>query len=122
MAIDKKHIGDRGEEQAAAYLKKQGYIILETNWRFRKLEVDIIARQADIIVFVEVKTRSTNEFGEPESFVSLKKQRFIISAAHQYIIDNNIDLEARFDVISVLQINNTITVKHLQEAFYPLVK
>jgi putative endonuclease len=117
-----KNTGNWGEEQALGYLKEQNYTVLATNWRYKKLEIDIIARQKDTIVFVEVKTRSGDEFGEPESFVSHKKQRFLISAANHYLIEKNIDLEARFDIISVLIINNRTVVKHLPDAFYPMVK
>ncbi len=117
-----KNTGTWGEEQAIAYLKAHNYSILATNWRYKKLEIDIIAQTKDKIVFVEVKTRSSEDFGEPETFVSLKKQRFIISAANQYIIEKDIDFEARFDIISVLVNDNKTTVKHLPEAFYPIVK
>lgn len=117
-----ENTGKWGEEQAIAYLKEHNYEILAVNWRFKKLEIDIIAQTKDKIVFVEVKTRSTEDFGEPETFVSLKKQRFIISAANQYIIEKNIDLEARFDIVSVLVFNGKWTINHLPDAFYPIVK
>lgn len=118
----KKSKGKWGEETALAYLRKQNYSILEVNWRFKKLEVDIIARDSDTIVFIEVKTRSSSEYGEPESFVSLKKQRFIISAANQYIIEKNLDADVRFDIISILTENSETDIKHLPDAFYPIVK
>ena len=117
-----KNTGDWGEEQAVNYLKNQNYIILETNWRFKKLEVDIIAQTGNYIVFVEVKTRGSDEFGEPETFVSLKKQRFIVEAANNYIISNNISLEARFDIVSILFNNKRFVINHLPDAFYPMVK
>lgn len=95
---------------------------METNWRYKKLEIDIIALDNNIIVFVEVKTRGSDEYGEPETFVSLKKQRFIIEAANNYIIANNINYEARFDIVSILFKNNQFVIKHLPDAFYPIVK
>lgn len=95
---------------------------MEANWRFKKLEVDIIAQIDGKIVFIEVKTRSSVDFGEPEDFVSLKKQRFIIEAANNYLLEKNIDAEARFDIVSVLSENGTTTIKHLPDAFYPIVK
>jgi len=114
--------GKSGEEAAKACLLAKGYSILETNWRFKKYEVDIISKIGQTIVFVEVKTRKSDTFGEPEIFVDRKKQNFLVAAAHQYITQHNIRLESRFDIIAVLQINNTQTVKHLEAAFYPLVK
>ena len=74
------------------------------------------------MVFVEVKTRKSNTFGEPELFVTKQKQGFLITAANQYIVENNIELESRFDIIAVIQLNNNHTVKHLEAAFYPLLK
>ena len=117
-----KNTGDWGEKQALLFLKELNYVVLETNWRYKKLEIDIIARISEVLVFVEVKTRGSNEFGEPETAVSLKKQRFIIEAANQYIIDKNLDFEARFDIIGITYENSKVTIKHLPDAFYPIVK
>lgn len=103
-------------------MRSQNYIILESNWRYKKLEVDIIAKHNNCIVFVEVKTRSSNDHGEPESFVTFKKQRFIVEAANNYLISKNIDLEARFDIVSVLLMNGEFIINHLPDAFYPIVK
>ncbi|PBQ32089.1 YraN family protein [Sphingobacteriaceae bacterium] len=114
--------GREGEILARNYLLKQGYDVLELNWRYKKLEIDIIAKKEETIVFVEVKTRKNNTFGEPELFVTKQKQNFIISAANQYLVEKNIDLESRFDIIAVIQLNNNKTVKHLEGAFYPLIK
>jgi putative endonuclease len=69
-----------------------------------------------------VKARSTLAFGEPEMFVTTRKQGFIISAANHYLQENNIGLESRFDILALLQNNNNFTVKHLEGAFYPSVK
>ena len=114
--------GREGEEIAVKYLSAQGYRILERNWRFRKYEVDIIALKDNIIVFVEVKMRTTDEYGEPEVFVNRRKQGFLVSAAHQYIVQFDIDLEARFDIVSVGDLSNSCAVKHLEGAFYPTAK
>jgi putative endonuclease len=107
---------------ARDYLIAQGHQILETNWRFKKYEVDIISRSGNIIVFTEVKARKSAIFGEPEVFVTKQKQRFLTAAAHHYLASRTIALEARFDVVSVLQLNNTPTVKHLEAAFYPALR
>ncbi|MBL7920972.1 MAG: YraN family protein [Bacteroidia bacterium] len=116
------NFGIEGEKIAKKHLVDKGYEVLEQNWRFKKYEVDIIARHHNFIIFVEVKARSTSDFGEPELFVTKKKQGFLIAAAHQYLTEKDIALESRFDIVSVLQLNNTIQVKHLEGAFYPSIK
>lgn len=116
------NFGIEGEKIAKKHLLEKGYEILEQNWRFKKYEVDIIATHNNFIVFVEVKARSTSDFGEPELFVTKKKQGFLVAAAHEYLTSKDIELESRFDIISVLQLNNTIQVKHLEAAFYPSIK
>lgn len=117
-----KNTGNWGEEQALAYLRSENYVILATNWRYKHLEIDIIAQHKDVLVFAEVKTRSGSDYGEPEAAVSLKKQRFLISAANQYMTESNSPLEARFDILSVSLVNNKAIVKHLPDAFYPIAK
>ena len=114
-------LGIEGEKIAQKHLIKQGYKILETNWRFKKLEIDIICCKELVIVFVEVKARSSSIFGEPEVFVTPKKQRFLISAANQYLLENNIELESRFDVIAVVWHNNKSLLNQIEGAFYPTV-
>jgi putative endonuclease len=122
MQKDSQKFGKEAEEMAKQFLKKNGYTILHSNWRFKKYEIDIIGQINDTIVFFEVKARSTDAFGDPEMFVTPKKQKFLVTAANQYLQDNEIALEARFDIVSVLQINNNLTVKHLEGAFYPSLK
>lgn len=114
--------GQDGEKIAKEYLIGLGYEVLDCNWRFKKLEVDIIAKKAQCIVFVEVKTRKSDTFGEPEIFVTKQKQNFLIAAANAYLVQKNIELESRFDIIAVIKFNNNHSVKHLEAAFYPLVK
>jgi putative endonuclease len=114
------NLGNEGEDIAKNHLLSQGYEILETNWRFKKYEIDIISKKDNLIVFVEVKSRSSDAFGEPEVFVSAKKQRFLISAAHQYILQNNIELESRFDVIAILVKQGDCFVNQIEGAFYPV--
>lgn len=113
--------GQKGEILAANYLKEKGYTILETNWRFRNLEADIIASIGDTMVVAEVKTRKTNFFGEPETFVTKQKQRNLIKTAHEYIQHRQLDLEVRFDIISVVMNSSGNNVNHIEAAFYPLV-
>lgn len=102
---------------AVKHLLAQGYRILERNWRFKRLEVDIIASKDQQMVFVEVKTRKNLNFGEPEIFVSRKKQNFLISAANHYLIMNDLNMESRFDIVAISR-HNGIQIKHLEGAFY----
>ena len=118
--MEEKHIlGKKGETIAKGYLLEKSYTILEKNWRYLKAEVDLIVQNDDFIVFVEVKTRSSSNYGDPESFVSGKQQKMIINAANEYIIKNNIEREARFDIISIIISNNTEEIRHIEDAFYP---
>lgn len=115
---DHNDFGNFGEQLAVDYLVKKGFKILETNWMFQHKEIDIIANKSPFIVFVEVKTRRTNYFGEPFTFVDRKKQNFIIKAANEYIVKNDIEEEARFDIISVLYNEKEKDIKHIEDAFY----
>jgi putative endonuclease len=112
-------LGKKGELIAIEYLKSRGYKILEMNWRTRHKEIDIIALDKNEIVFIEVKTRKNNYFGDPEEAVNLKKQKFLINAAENYIISNKIDLDARFDIISVIGEGSKYNINHIKEAFCP---
>lgn len=118
--IEKHELGKLGEEFALRLLVSKGFKILETNWRYRKDEVDIIAKDNQVLVIAEVKTRSTSYFGEPFTAVTKKKQGFLIRAANAYIEQNNIDLECRFDIISIVFADNKHQVEHIEDAFYPV--
>jgi len=113
--------GKQGEQMATEYLVAKGFEILERNWRFKKNEVDIIARDGDEIVFVEVKTRHENYIVEPELTVSKKQQRSIINTANHYIITRDIDMEARFDIVSIVLSSQGENILHIDGAFYPQV-
>lgn len=114
--------GQKGEEIARKFLAAKGYKILATNWRFGKEEIDIIARHKDFIVIVEVKTRSSAFLSEPDFTVNRNKQRLLVKAANAFLTQKNIDLEARFDIISVLLLPNQPTrIEHLEDAFYPML-
>jgi putative endonuclease len=115
------NLGSAGEAAAVKYLENLGYAILERNWRFKKLEVDIIARFNEEMVFAEVKTRSTDVFGDPEIFVTKKKQRFLIQAANAYIGQTDFNGDARFDILAILQDKQNLVVKHIPNAFYPSI-
>ena len=109
--------GKFGEKLAQEYLINNGYKILQTNWRVRRYEVDIIAQKNDILVFCEVKYRTSNLFGEPETFVSKQKQKNIINAATSYVEQICWQGESRFDIISILEENKTIKINHIEDAY-----
>lgn len=118
---DHNILGKRGEELAVQFLEKLGYIIVSKNWLEHKFEIDIIAQDNSELVFVEVKTRNTAFFGNPEEAVTISKQKHLIEGADFYINKYEVDLECRFDVISVI-LNETITeINHIKGAFYPEV-
>ena len=96
-----KTIGDKGEDEAAAYLMANGYELLKRNYRFKRAEVDIIAKLEHIIVFVEVKTRKNDAFGHPESFVDVKKLALLSTAASHYTESTNWQGDIRFDIIAI---------------------
>ena len=114
MAIHNE-VGEEGEKLAAKYISNKGYNILAKNWRHRKAEVDIIATDKETLVIIEVKTRSSSNFGKPEDAVSQKKQNLLIEAANAYLEQNNLDFEVRFDIVIIVQKNIT----HIIDAFYP---
>ena len=116
-----REIGDEGEEIALNFLLKKGYNLLERNWHFGKFEADIIIDNDDWIVFVEVKFRSTNYFGDPEIFVSDKQKSNLIKVANRYIAKYDIEKEARFDIVSVLMQNGKATINHIEDAFRPKI-
>ncbi len=113
-------LGKVGEEMATKYLVNIGYQILEKNFRFKRDEVDIIATKDGIIVFVEVKTRTSNFLGEPEESVSMAKQKRIIKVANHYLIENDLDNEGRFDIFGIIINRNEEIINHIKEAFTPL--
>ena len=117
---DHNILGTRGEKLAVELLTKKGYSILAENWRSGKNELDIIARIGETAVFVEVKTRSTAFFGDPSEAVSIAKQKRIIQAANDYLEQHELDLEARFDVISIVASGGEPILDHMEDAFYPL--
>ena len=112
-------LGKKGEDLAADYLVSKEYKILERNWRFGKGEVDLICSKANYAVFVEVKTRSTDFFGQPEEAVNKKKQRYLIRAADDYVNQKDLQLEVRYDIISIILKQGSHTIRHLEDAFYP---
>lgn len=111
-------LGKLGEELAVDFLEKNGYEILETNWTFQKAEVDIIAQKNNILAVIEVKTRSSLDFGLPQDFVKPKKIKLLVKAINEYIIMNDLDVNVRFDIIAVHATSTSFAIDHLEEAFY----
>ena len=118
---DHNQLGKEGEKIASDYLAEQGLEILESNFRFQKAEIDIIAKDQDELVFVEVKTRSSADFARPEEAVNLSKQKNILVAANAYLEQIDLALESRFDIISIVKKGRDFELKHLKNAFYPLL-
>lgn len=110
-------LGEKGEQLAIKHLLKKGYTIKEKNYRYLKAEVDIIARKDDILVAVEVKTRSSEYFGDPQDFVNPKKIKLLVSAIDHYVIENDLDVEVRFDIIAIINKKSTFTIEHIEDAF-----
>lgn len=114
-------IGKSGELLASTHLVQLGFKILKRNWRYRHFEIDIISEYQEFMVFVEVKYRKNNSFGNPEDFVSRKQQKRIIEAANAYLIENNIVKEARFDIVAIDRTTGEIKIEHIPNAFYPVL-
>lgn len=114
--------GKEGERLAEEYLKKKGYVVLDTNFRWGKNEIDLIALDGPFLVFVEVKTRHSVWAGNPEMAVTKEKQRAIVRAANGYIEKHNRKEEARFDIVSILVTGkNNLQITHLTNAFSPML-
>ena len=110
-------LGKTGEQLAVNYLIGKGYKIVERNWRFQKAEIDIIARKAETLISVEVKTRSTKNFGNPQDFVNPKKIKLMVSAMNEYILNKDLDIELRFDIIAITKDKSSFDIEHFKDAF-----
>ncbi len=113
--------GNWGEEQALAYIQKNkpAWQVLYRNWKYKKCEVDIICKDNDQIVFVEVKTRTGDKFGHPEEAVGYKKKEKLAEAAAAFIEEINHLGEIRFDIISITIQKNNTEIYHIEDAFFP---
>jgi len=111
-------LGKLGEEMAVEFLQKDGYKIVETNWTFQKAEIDIIAKKENILAIIEVKTRSSLDFGLPQDFVKTKKIQLLVKAVDAYVIERDLDVEVRFDIIAIHKEGKSFVMEHLIDAFY----
>ena len=110
-------LGKKGEEEAVAFLREKNYKILVRNYRYLKAEIDIIAQKNNTLIAVEVKTRSTAEFGNPQDFVKPKKIKLMLNAFDHYITTNDLEVEARFDIIAIVKNKLGMRIEHLEDAF-----
>ena len=110
-------LGKKGEELAVEYLLKNEYLIVEKNYHYKKAEVDIIARKGNVLAVIEVKTRSTNYFGNPQDFVNPKKIKLLVFAIDNYVTEKKLDVEVRFDIIAILKNKENYTIQHIKDAF-----
>lgn len=108
--------GRYGEQLGVDYILKAGYTVLSKNWRYRRWEVDIVAMDGDTLVFVEVKSRSSTDFGEPAEFVDWKKRRNLVKLAEAYIKIKGFQGEIRFDIIEVYLKSEKIEL--IKDAFW----
>ena len=116
-----ERLGAFGERKAANYLRLHGYRIIDTNCRYRQGEIDIIAKRRDYIVFVEVKLRKNNTYGEAREFVTPAKQQRVIMAAQLWLQTHETELQPRLDVIEVYApdgVNSKkVMINHIENAF-----
>lgn len=112
--------GRKGEIMALRYLEKNSYLILERNWRYLHREIDIIAKENNCIVIVEVKTRKGGIFSDPITNMTLRKQSFLVSAANAYIWEKQLDMDVRYDVICINLDAGRSRLEHIKNAFHPV--
>lgn len=118
--------GEEGERRAEEYLREHGYAVLARNYRFRRVEIDLVCMEVDAgdsrcgtLVFVEVKSRTSDLFGSPESAVTWPKQKNIILAARAYVFQNHMEeFPCRFDVITVKTSRTRSEIRHFKDAFH----
>mgnify|MGYP002856445104 CR=1 FL=1 len=112
-------LGRWGEEVAADYLEQKGYRVVERDWHSGHRDLDIVALDGDVMVFVEVKTRCNRMFTDPESAVNYRKIRHLQAAANHYIQYRHVDNEIRFDIVTVTGTIGTVTpqIEHIIDAF-----
>ena len=110
-------LGKQGEDLAAAHLLNKGYKIVARNFRYQRAEVDIIARKDDVLAVIEVKTRSTPDFGNPQHFLRRKQVQQLVKAINHFVNDHHLQVEVRFDIIAIIKNEEGINIQHLEDAF-----
>ncbi len=115
---EKIKTGEEGEQLAAAMLEEKGYTVLERNYRHKRSEIDLIVRRDNWLVFVEVKTRTSDAFGFPEEFVDAKKKQKIFQGADYYLFITNWSGNVRYDIVAVNLEDDRPIIHHIEDAFY----
>jgi uncharacterized protein (TIGR00252 family) len=109
-------MGTWGEDMASAYLREKGYVILERNWHSKHRDIDIIAQKDDVVVFVEVKTRHSQDFSSPAEAVNFKKQKNLLLSINSYLKYKNIEQSWRFDVIAIVgTVGQEYVIEHIED-------
>ncbi len=117
--VSNREIGEIAEGLAKDYLIKKGYKILAQNWYHGHLELDIVAQDDDELVIVEVKSRNGLRYEHPSEAVTNSKIKRIVEAADAYLIEHELDVDTRFDIVTVIFIDNNFELEHFKDAFYP---
>ncbi|MCE5264879.1 MAG: YraN family protein [Deltaproteobacteria bacterium] len=118
MSLTRIHMGRRGEEIAAAHLAKAGYRIIEHNYRCPFGEIDIVAEEGETVVFVEVKCRSSERYGDPQLAVGREKQKKMARIAMHYLSEKRLcSRPARFDVVAVKLLPGRVQIELIRDAF-----
>ena len=120
MNSKSKHleVGKAGEFLALVFLKKKGLRLLNMNWQWHRLEIDLIMKEKDTLVFVEVKTRTNSGSILPEDAVNHKKMQNLLMAAEQYLYKYKLDCEVRFDIVAISNFPKRPDIMHFEDAFY----
>ncbi|MDE6801989.1 MAG: YraN family protein [Muribaculaceae bacterium] len=114
-------LGQWGENIATEHLIREGYAIVERNWRMEHFEIDIIATKGPRIIFVEVKTRTSADY-DPLEAVDTRKKARMIASANAYILSRNLPHEVQYDIITIVGEPNDYTLEHIPDAFWPSVR
>jgi putative endonuclease len=117
--VSQRETGEMAEGIAEQYLSKLGYAILDKNWHYGHLELDIVARDGDELVIVEVKSRNGIRYEHPSEAVTNSKMKRIVEAADAYILEKELELETRFDVVTIIFFEQKYELEHFKDAFYP---
>ena len=117
----KKTVGSQGEHVALHFLLSLGYSLLEKNYRYLRGEIDLIVQKENTLVVVEVKARKEGTMLLPQMAVTRTKQKHLIRTANAYLQFNQLDVDTRFDIITIIGSGENIQIEHLENAFYPLL-
>lgn len=115
-------LGREGEDIAAKYLEQKGYAVLDRDWHCGHKDLDLVVIKDNTIVFVEVKTRAGNEWGDPQDFITDRKIHRIVNSADAYLRFNQVDMDVRFDVISIVAEGGEYKIEHIEQAFFPPIE